>query len=408
MMTVASLLSQWVSAAACGLLYSYECGFLFGIQSHFFFEVRMSRLFSSLFPSPSSMTTTAVASSKVSSPWIAHSRAAQKAQKRFVGSATTTTSLRHKILVGPKKSRYGHQNAHQNRGRQKRITIRMENFESTPKPDGAPKCTNYYTPELVSKAIAELTAESARTAIEKRGHFAMGLAGGSLIKMLSGLKDEKNNIEWDKWHVFWVDERCVPLDDPESNFGGAYEALFKDVPIPRENLHAIDDSLYTTNKGASEKSAEAYDKELKSLSEAILPRGDGGLPIFDLLLLGFGPDGHICSLFPNHSLVKVNDERWILPIADSPKPPPERITFSMPVVNMAKRKVFAAVGEGKAEMAKHILEDANKTDGSIPAAMVEDAEWLFDQAGSSKLTTTHVNFEFPGTPTLLGLDKKED
>ena len=284
----------------------------------------------------------------------------------------------------------------------------MENFESTPKPDGAPKCTNYYTPELVSKAIAELTAESARTAIEKRGHFAMGLAGGSLIKMLSGLKDEKNNIEWDKWHVFWVDERCVPLDDPESNFGGAYEALFKDVPIPRENLHAIDDSLYTTNTGASKKSAEAYDKELKSLSEAILPRGDGGLPIFDLLLLGFGPDGHICSLFPNHSLVKVNDERWILPIADSPKPPPERITFSMPVVNMAKRKVFAAVGEGKAEMAKHILEDANKTDGSIPAAMVEDAEWLFDQAGSSKLTTTHVNFEFPGTPTLLGLDKKEE
>jgi len=303
--------------------------------------------------------------------------------------------------------------------KKKRKIIKMENFESTPKPDGAPECTIYYTPELVSKAIAELTAESARVAIEERGYFTLGLAGGSLIKMLSGLKEEeddggkddgekKKKIEWDKWHVFWVDERCVPLDDPESNFGGAYEALFKDVPIPRENLHAIDDGLYDTNEGASAKSAEAYDKELKSLSEAILPRGEGGLPMFDLLLLGFGPDGHICSLFPNHSLVKVNDERWILPISDSPKPPPERITFSMPVVNMAKRKVFAAVGEGKAEMAKHILEDANKTDGSIPAAMVKDAEWLFDTAGSSKLTTTHVKFEFPGTPTLLGLDKKED
>ena len=53
-----------------------------------------------------------------------------------------------------------------------------------------------------------------------------------------------NKIEWEKWHVFWVDERCVPLDDPESNFGGAYETLFKDVPIPRENLHAIGDGLY--------------------------------------------------------------------------------------------------------------------------------------------------------------------
>lgn len=289
--------------------------------------------------------------------------------------------------------------------------IKMENFESTPKPEGAPDCTVYYTPELVSKAIAELTAESARSAIEERGYFTLGLAGGSLIKMLSGLKkdtNEENKIEWEKWHVFWVDERCVPLDDPESNFGGAYETLFKDVPIPRENLHAIDDGLYEANEGASAKSAEAYDKELKSLSETILPKGDGGLPILDLLLLGFGPDGHICSLFPNHSLVKVNDARWILPIADSPKPPPERITFSMPVVNMAKRKVFAAVGEGKAEMAKHILEDANKTDGSIPAAMVKDAEWLFDTTGSSKLTTTHVRFEFPGTPTLLGLDTKEE
>ena len=168
----------------------------------------------------------------------------------------------------------------------------MENFESTPKPDGAPECTVYYTPELVSKAIAELTAESARSAIEERGYFTLGLAGGSLIKMLSGLKkdtNEENKIEWEKWHVFWVDERCVPLDDPESNFGGAYETLFKDVPIPRENLHAIDDGLYEANEGASAKSAEAYDKELKSLSETILPKGDGGLPIFDLLLLGFGP-----------------------------------------------------------------------------------------------------------------------
>ena len=167
--------------------------------------------------------------------------------------------------------------------------------------------------------------------------------------MLSGLKDEKNNTEWDKWHVFWVDERCVPLDDPESNFGGAYEALFKDVPIPRENLHAIalSFSLYTMNTGASEKSAEAYDKELKSLSEAILPRGDGGLPIFDLLLLRFWAGWAHMFVVPEPFALKVNDERWILPITDSPKPPPERITFSMPVVNMAKRKVFAAVGEGK-------------------------------------------------------------
>ena len=169
MMTVASLLLQWLSTT------THDWSPLMRISFQdlkYFFSPNVSTFFLSLslFLSPSSMTTTAVASSKVSSPWIANSRAAQKAQKRFVGSAKTTTvrtsSLRRRI-VGPKKSRYD-QNAH-HRGRQKRITIRMENFESTPKPDGAPKCTNYYTPELVSKAIAELTAESARTAIEKRG-----------------------------------------------------------------------------------------------------------------------------------------------------------------------------------------------------------------------------------------------
>ena len=150
----------------------------------------MSRLFPlslSLFPSPSSMTTTAVASSKVSFPWIAHSRAAQKAQKRFVGSATTTTSLRHKILVGPKKISLRPPERAPKPRKTKENNDTNGNFESTPKPDGAPKCTNYYTPELVSKAIAELTAESARTAIKKRG-FAMGLAGGSLIKNALGFE----------------------------------------------------------------------------------------------------------------------------------------------------------------------------------------------------------------------------
>ena len=82
----------------------------------------------------------------------------------------------------------------------------------------------------VADALASLTMKAAEQAIEERGSFTVALAGGSLIKLLGGLKG-KNGIDWDNWHVFWVDERCVPHDDPESNYGGALQALLSDVPI---------------------------------------------------------------------------------------------------------------------------------------------------------------------------------
>jgi len=234
----------------------------------------------------------------------------------------------------------------------------------------------------VADALASLTMKAAEQAIEERGSFTVALAGGSLIKLLGGLKG-KNEIDWDNWHVFWVDERCVPHDDPESNYGGALQALLSDVPIPASQLYAIKESLCQKNEGAAQPCAAEYDARLKGLSRSILPTKDG-LPIFDLLLLGFGPDGHICSLFPEHPLLKVT-EPWILPISDSPKPPPERITFSMPVVNAAKKKCFTAIGEGKAEMAATIIKSAGD-DPKIPASYVKgDVAWLMDAAGASLL-----------------------
>ena len=238
--------------------------------------------------------------------------------------------------------------------------------------------------EQVADAMADLTLRAAETAIKERGAFTVALAGGSLIKLLSGLKGKKD-VDWKNWHVFWVDERCVPHNDPESNFGGAVKALLSDVPIPLSNLHSIDESLCEKYAGAAGPCAKEYDARLKSLPHNILPRTEGELPIFDLLLLGFGPDGHICSLFPDHPLLKVT-EPWILPITDSPKPPPERITFSLPVVNAAKTKCFTAVGEGKAEMAATILKSSKVGDSFIPASMVQgDVVWLMDEAGASRL-----------------------
>eukprot|EP00192_Tetraselmis_astigmatica_P021423 CAMPEP_0117675304 /NCGR_PEP_ID=MMETSP0804-20121206/15531_1 /TAXON_ID=1074897 /ORGANISM="Tetraselmis astigmatica, Strain CCMP880" /LENGTH=262 /DNA_ID=CAMNT_0005484293 /DNA_START=61 /DNA_END=849 /DNA_ORIENTATION=- len=248
----------------------------------------------------------------------------------------------------------------------------------------------YDTAEAAAVGLGKYTADVAAEAINEHGAFTVAIAGGSLVKMLAGMKGLEG-VQWDKWHMFWVDERCLPHSDPESNYGGAEKVLLSQVPIPKSNIYPINDKLYgSSNTGAAGKAAEEYDKTIKSLPSEVLSRA-GSLPSFDLLLLGFGPDGHICSLFPNHALLDVNDERWILPITDSPKPPPERITFSLPVVNAAKNICFVACGGGKAEMA-HIILDTSPAPGSIPAALVKPSsgkpvKWIMDTAAAEQITS---------------------
>ena len=234
------------------------------------------------------------------------------------------------------------------------------------------------------RTLAKRVRELSREAVARGGTFSIGLAGGSLTKALAPLR-EATDVEWSKWRVFWVDERCVKWKDADSNFGGAFRTLFADVDVPRERLHAVDETLCEENRGAAEACARAYEDDLRALTPNEIEVNDDGFPVFDLLLLGFGPDGHICSLFPHHELLK-RDEGWILPIADSPKPPPERVTFSLPVVNAAREKIFVAMGSGKAEMTAKILKDAPR-DGSVPAALVKgNVRWIVDDAAAALLS----------------------
>merc|ERR1712216_684144 len=111
-----------------------------------------------------------------------------------------------------------------------------------------------------------------------------------------------------------------------------------------------------------------YESRLRALPISVLPR-IGELPRFDLLLLGFGPDGHICSLFPGHALLADTSGKWILPISDSPKPPPQRITLSLAAVNAARRIVLVGTGDGKKEAVR-----AAFTPGcTLPCALIHDA-----------------------------------
>lgn len=189
-------------------------------------------------------------------------------------------------------------------------------------------------------------------------------------------------------HIFYVDERVVPLDHPDSNHAACKAALYTKVNIPSENIHAIDPSLLDDLDELS----DAYEKIL--ITE-FAQKDSARFPVFDLILLGMGPDGHTASLFPNHELLDESD-RWVAYVEDSPKPPPKRITLTFPVINHASKVVFVAAGKEKADTLKLILD---KPDSGLPSSRVRplypgQLYWFVDDGAAEKL-------EYPKTPFKL-------
>ncbi|XP_054716725.1 6-phosphogluconolactonase-like [Uloborus diversus] len=142
-----------------------------------------------------------------------------------------------------------------------------------------------------------------------------------------------------------------------------------------------------TSRGVSCVSAPEAARDYALKLEKEFDVSPPSLPRFDLLLLGFGEDGHTCSLFPGHPLLK-EEKLWVAGIQDSPKPPPCRVTLTLPVLNNAKNVVFVTLGEGKAEAIKDVLEGTSKTP-VLPAAMVSLTEgelrWIVDKEAAKLL-----------------------
>ena len=160
------------------------------------------------------------------------------------------------------------------------------------------------------------------------------------------------------------------------------------MPIPSESIHALDASLLDD----LDELADAYEKEL---IREFATRDAARFPVFDLILLGLGPDGHTCSLFPGHELLS-EDDRWVAYITDSPKPPPRRLTLTYPVLNHASRVAFVAAGAGKADTLHTVLD---KPEEGLPASRVRPVTpgqvyWFVDDAAAAKL-------EYPKTPFKL-------
>ncbi|XP_053971507.1 6-phosphogluconolactonase [Hylaeus volcanicus] len=224
---------------------------------------------------------------------------------------------------------------------------------------------------LVVSCLSNLLETSAEKALAGGDTFKVGLSGGSLVKLLA---QSLPNIttDWSKWYFFFCDERIVPFDTADSTYGEYKAKLIGKIPVTDDQFIKINPDL------SAEEAAKDY---IKKMSVFFPP---DRVPCFDVLLLGLGPDGHTCSLFPGHKVLN-ETSLWVCPINDSPKPPPSRITLTLPVINNAKKCVFAITGSGKAEMVKKILQDRE----NLPAARVQphngELYWILDEDAAKLL-----------------------
>ncbi len=238
----------------------------------------------------------------------------------------------------------------------------------------------YANPAEVARGAARLFVDYAWQSIAKHGEFMVALSGGSTPKMLFEFlaSDEfRGQVDWAKVHVFWSDERAVPPDNPESNYGMARRELLIRVPIPQANVHRMEAENPNIGRAAHE-----YEEVLRKYLEL----DDRGFPRFHLIFLGMGAEGHTASLFPG-SRVTRQTSRWVsTPMVA--KLNARRMTLTLPVLDAALRVVFLVVGPEKAEILRSVLMD--KVDPPYPAQLVQPRDdglklFLVDQAAAALL-----------------------
>ena len=205
--------------------------------------------------------------------------------------------------------------------------------------------------QLLDRLAADVSVEAAH-ARSRRGLFAMALPGGSVgIHSFPVLATVL--LDWDVTHIFWADERAVPASSPDSNFGLADSLWLRKSGAGLSSIHP----MYVGNPDLKA-AAQAYGDELVRVL--------GKTPRFDVVLLGVGPDGHVASLFPGHAALS-EEQQLAVPVTDAPKPPPRRLTLTLPMLTSAERVIVMALGESKAAVMHEALDDKNS---SLPVSLV--------------------------------------
>ena len=234
--------------------------------------------------------------------------------------------------------------------------------------------------ETLVEAGSRRLVDAIQAAVAARGRALIVLTGsGNGIELLRRLIKPPRQIDWSKVHLFWGDERYVPEDDDERNEKQARAALLDHIDIPPSQVHPMpaSDGEFGTDLAAA---ALAYETLLAANAEP----GDPA-PNFDVHLLGVGPEGHINSVFPNTPAVR-ETTRMVVEVEDSPKPPPQRITFTMPAVQRSREVLLLVSGTAKADAVAAAIGGTDPV--ALPAAGavgLETTLWLLDEEAAAKL-----------------------
>ena len=254
----------------------------------------------------------------------------------------------------------------------------------------------YPSPRATADAAAQLFASTARAAVAARGQARIAISGGTTPKVMFQLLADPaqtylKTIPWDKLDLFWVDERCVPPTDAESNFRMTKENLLDHIPLPDSQIHRIEGEL------DPEQAASRYESTLRNAFKL-----EGAeTPTFDLILLGMGDDGHTASLFPHTAGL---EEITRLVIANHvPQKDTWRVTLTFPVINQGREVAFVIEGPAKARLLNEVLTGPYQPE-TYPSQLIRPASgrltFILDTAAANELPTPSDIYTLTGTLEL--------
>jgi 6-phosphogluconolactonase len=233
----------------------------------------------------------------------------------------------------------------------------------------------YKTQQQVADVLALDLVKMIKKAEKRKSFFTIALSGGNTPKLFFSVLAEKlrKSVDLSIVHIFWSDERCVPPDDPESNFGMTSRLLLKWIEIPKENIHRI-------------RGEEAPEKEVLRYSEEIMKynRHHENLPVFDMVVLGMGEDGHTASIFPENPESLFSEK--LCEVTVHPLSGQKRVTMTGKVINNADEIIFLVTGENKAQIIEEIFKkgvSAHNFPASYIIPLHGNVTWMLDE-GSGK------------------------